>query len=277
MHTQQRVVQSSRARRAVRKPVAATRSSRKAGSRWRAAAVAASIGCAAASAHAEQSWFSIEAGIGASSAVKVGDGIWFNQGMTHNTSTQSIAGRAGIQLNVIDASPRSFIPGVRVHATYNYFGHWNWDAIAGEDAAADHSYGYNVKTQQCYNQNCGQFREFRSSGNIQAIALTVEPYWDLGRDWTVGIEGGPALYRAQWNATATALASSERFGPAGSVENFHHSPRLYLGVMLGASISKGPVSVRLNYIYSPDKFMQSGGDVPQGVKGVYMLTANYTW
>lgn len=277
MHMQQRVVQSSRVRREVRKPVAVARSNRRAGSRWRAAAVAMTVGCAAASAHAEQSWFSFEAGIGASSAVKVGDGIWYNAGMTHNTSTQSIAGRAGIQFNLIDAAPRSFVPGVRMHLTYNYFGHWNWDAIAGEDAPPDQSYGYNVKTQQCNNENCGEFREFKSSGNIQAIALTIEPYWDLGNRWTVGIEAGPALYRAQWSATATALATSARFGPAGSVENFHHSPRLYLGAMVGASVSKGPFSARLDYIYSPDRFMQSGGDVPQGVKGVYMLTVNYAF
>lgn len=47
MHTQNRVVQSSRARRDPRKPVTAARSSRNVGSRWRAAAVAMTVGCAA--------------------------------------------------------------------------------------------------------------------------------------------------------------------------------------------------------------------------------------
>lgn len=48
MHTQQRVVQSSRVRREVRKPVAVTRSTRPPGARWRMAATAMFVGCSVA-------------------------------------------------------------------------------------------------------------------------------------------------------------------------------------------------------------------------------------
>ena len=236
-----------------------------------------SLGCVAASAQA-QDWFQLEAGIGMSSAVKTGDGIWYWSDMRHRTPNNSIAGRIGIQVNLIDARPHSWVPGLRSHLTFGYFGHLHWTSVAGEDAPPDHSYGLDAQTGGCYNQNCGYQREFDSTGDMMAISLTLEPYWNLGNGWTVGVEAGPALYRYTWTSYATNLQNSPgHFGPygtAGAVETFSHAPRWYPGALVGASVGYKNWSLRYNYLYSPSKWEDG---VPSGVKGVHMLTANYTW
>jgi hypothetical protein len=208
-----------------------------------------------------------------SSAVKTGDGVWYWSSMQHHTPNNSLAGRAGIQLNLINAQPQSWIPGLRAHLTYGYFGHLRWSGVAGEDAPPDHSYGFNAKTSACFNGNCGALREFDSTGDMMAVSLTLEPYWALGGGWTVGVEAGPALYRYTWTSYATALSNSG-FGPAGTVQTFHHNPHWYVGALLGASVGKGPVMLRYNYLYSPSRWEDG---VPSGVKGVHMVTLNYTF
>jgi hypothetical protein len=279
MHTNTRVVQSSRIRREVRKPIAVGRSSRRVGSRWRAAAVAMSLGCAAASAHAEQSWFSFEAGLGLTSAKKVGDGIFYSKGFSHSTPNGSYGGRAGIVFNAVDAAPTSWTPGLRFHLTYANFGKVKWSSMNPQDQAdfdgTGRQGGYNVKTLGCDDNNCGVFRKFDSTGGIQALALTVEPYWDLGSGWQIGAELGPALYRSTWVSVATAM-SDGRFGPAGTQETLTHPPKIQIGALAGVAVGKGPFSVRVNYLYAPIGKWE-GKNVPSGIKGEWMLSLNYTW
>lgn len=236
------------------------------------------FGCGTATQARAESFFQIEVGLGISSAVKTQNGVWYWSSMQHRTPNNSIAARAGIQANIIGAKPRSWIPGLRAHLTYGYFGHLNWTAIAGEDAPAGHAYGYDAQTGGCYNQNCGYLRRFDSTGDMMALSLTLEPYWDLGNNWTVGIEAGPARYRYTWTSFATNLQNAPgHFGPYsadGAVEEFHHNPHWYLGALVGLSVGKGPMSLRYNYLYSPSKWEDG---VPSGVHGVHMLTLNYTY
>jgi hypothetical protein len=106
MHTTQRVVQASRGRRVPRQQVTSARTNRRVGSRWRAAAVAMSLGCAAAGAKAEQSWFQFEAGIGASSC-RQGRGRHLVQ-RRHDAQHEHPVDRRpcwNAQLNLIDAAP----------------------------------------------------------------------------------------------------------------------------------------------------------------------------
>ena len=240
-----------------------------------AAMVALAITSTSASA---QSWFAFEAGVGASTANKTGDGVWYWSSMQHKTPVNSFAGRVGLQFNLVDAEPKSWIPGMRMHAAFNYMGHLHWTSVAGEDAPPDHSYGLDVATNTCYNQNCGYRREFNSTGDMMAFSLTIEPYWNLGSDWTVGIEAGPALYRYTWTSFATNLQNSPgHFGPydtAGAVETFRHAPHWYPGALVGASVGYKNWSIRYNYLYSPSKWEDG---VPSGVKGVHLLTIGYVW
>ena len=136
--------------------------------------------------------------------------------------------------------------------------------------------GYNVRTGACVDSNCGVFRKFDSTGGIQAIALTVEPFWNVGGGWQLGLEAGPALYRATWTSVATAM-SAGRFGPAGTQETLQHHPQVQVGALAGVSIARGPFTVRANYRYAPVAYKANSADVPAGIKGEFMLSLSYTF
>lgn len=279
MHTQ-RVVQSARVRRASRKPVAVTRTNRKPGSRWRTAAVLMSLGCVAASANAE-SFFQLEAGVGFADYTKTGNGIYYDEGFSNKTPTTFPAFRAGVVLTPIDARPRSWVPGLRLHLDYLYFGRLSWDAQAPQDAgdftARGLVGGYDPVSKTCLNNECGQMSDFRSSGQIQALALTAEPYWDIGGGWTLGVEAGPAIYRTTWTTDAVVETDGWKLGPPGTVHVLTTSPALHVGALVGASVSKGHFSLRYNYIYAPIHYGSTDSESPAGVKGAHMLSVNYTW
>lgn len=244
------------------------------------AVIAAALAVASIGAHAE-SFFQIEAGLGATSAQKVGDGIFYSKGFSHSTPNSSIGARVGVVMNVIDAPVRSIVPGLRIHAGYYNFGKVKWSSMNPQDEAdftqLGEKGGYSVKTGACVDNNCGVFRKFDSTGGIQAVALTVEPFWNIGGAWTFGIEAGPALYRSTWVSEATAMAGGSKFGPAGTVETLTHTPRVQLGAIAGVSLSRGPFSVRANYLYAPVAYKDDGKDVPAGIKGEFMLSLNYTF
>lgn len=232
----------------------------------------------ASQAHAE-SFFQVEAGLGLTSATKVGDGMFYSQGFSHSTPDASYGGRLGIVMNAVTAQPKSITPGLRVHLTYQLFGKVHWASDNPQDEADFTSVGqqggYNTTTHTCVNSNCGDFRHFDSTGGIQALSLTVEPYWDLGRGWTVGVEVGPALYRSSWTAVATAL-SDGRFGPKGTQETLTHTPSLQIGALGGVSACLDTYCARLNYLYAPiGKW--SGKNIPAGIKGMWMLSFSKTF
>jgi hypothetical protein len=68
-----------------------------------------SLGCAAASAHAEP-FLQVEAGLGVTSAVKLSDGMYYSKDFSHDTPNGSHGGRVGVVMNAVDARPRSFTP-----------------------------------------------------------------------------------------------------------------------------------------------------------------------
>ncbi|WP_368722236.1 hypothetical protein [Paraburkholderia phymatum] len=185
-------------------------------------------------------------------------------------------------MNVL--KPDHWTPGVHLHLDYYNFGKVRWSSTDAEDPNPQGTSGYNVATQKCNGNNCGTFRNFESTGGIQAIALTIEPYWDIGSGWSLGVEAGPSLFRSTWSATATAL-SDGGFGPAGSQEQFSRQPRTQFGWLIGASISKGPFSLRYNYLRAPVDGSNSGTSsrvgggqwVPSGINGVHMISLNYTF
>ncbi len=240
----------------------------------------------ACSAHA-QSFFEIEAGVGITSATKLGDGMYWQRGFSHDTPNASYGGRIGIQMNVYE--PDHWIPGLRLHAFYANFGKVRWSSTDAEDPNPEGTMGYNVATQACNNGDCGTLRRFDSTGGIQAIALTIEPYWSIGSGWTLGLEAGPALFRSTWTSVATSLGDgNSNFGPAGTQQTFSRQPRTQIGWIVGAAVGKGPLTVRLNYLRAPvdtviDGTLTGGGTgqgaqwVPSGISGEWMLSLNYTF
>jgi hypothetical protein len=231
------------------------------------------LGCAAASAQAE-SWFQFEAGIGAS-RYSDEDGLWVNKGLSHSSHLSAPAYRLGIQLNAIDYTPGSFVPGLAMHLAYLNFGRASIrsEAAPDKDATFNDTTGgyYNAQAHSCVGP-CGPTRNFVSGGTMQAVALTFEPFWTY-RDWRIGVEAGPALFRGTWDATATSPTDTP-WGPAGSVETFHHMPKWEPGALVGVAVSYGAVSLRYNYIFAKTHSF-SETDVPPGWSGAHMLTVGY--
>lgn len=234
-----------------------------------------SLGCAAAAAHAE-SWFQFEAGIGAS-RYSDEDGLWVNKGLSHNSHLSAPAYRVGVQINAIDHTPGSFVPGLAMHLAYLNFGRASVRSLAApdEDGYYNSSRGgyYSPDAHSCVGP-CGPLRNFVSGGTMQAVALTFEPFWTY-RKWRFGVEGGPAIFRGTWDASATAVSDS-RVWQEGQVETFHHVPKWEAGALVGVAVSYGAVSLRYNYIFAKTH-TYSTTNVPPGWSGAHMLTVNYTF
>lgn len=246
---------------------------------WRTAAVAATLGCAAAAAHAQSSsWFSFEAGIGAS-RYSDEDGLWVNKGLSHDSHLSAPAYRVGVQLNAIDHQPGSYVPGLAMHLAYLNFGHASVRSLAAPDEDPNvynkqNGGYYDPKAHSCAGP-CGPLRNFVSGGTLQAVALTFEPFWTY-RNWRFGLEAGPAIFRGTWDASATSLTDTPWWGPAGSVETFHHVPKWEAGAVVGAAVSYKFVTLRYNYIFAKSH-TYSSTNPPPGWNGAHMLTIGFTF
>ncbi|EIN02305.1 hypothetical protein WQE_04932 [Paraburkholderia hospita] len=109
----------------------------------------------------------------------------------------------------------------------------------------------------------------------RAVAFTFEPFWTY-RNWRFGVEAGPSIFRGTWDATATSLTDTPWWGPAGSVETFHHQPKWERGAVVGFGVSYQLVTVRYNYIFS--KTHTYGPDnPPPGWSGAHMVTVGFTF
>ena len=229
------------------------------------------LGCAAASAHAED-WLHFEGSLGATDYVAGGNGLYYQEGLEHHLDLRVPAGRIGVDADVIE--PHGYVPGLSVNLSYMYFG----QASIGGDAAPDPSGqfsqagGYNTTTNTC-NGPCGPIRNFATGGSLQALALTLEPYWTAG-SWRFGIEGGAALFRGTWTAKMTVVSPSSPWGPEGTVQSLSHDPKPQLTWVAGASVAYKRVTLRYTYISTPSRNV-SDSNIPLGFKSANMLTLGY--
>jgi hypothetical protein len=241
------------------------------------AAAVAGMALAFSMAAQAESWFSLEAGVGASHYSGTVDDLWWQQGMPHDLHLSAPAWRVGVQFNAVNYQPESWVPGVALHLVYLNAAQASMRSIAAPDEDPNvynnvNGGYYNTATHSC-DKYCGPERNFVSGGRLQAFALTIEPFWERGK-WRFGIEAGPALFRSTWDATATSLTDTPWWGPAGSVETFHHTPKWEVGAVVGASVGYGPWSLRYNYILAKSK---NDSTVPPGFNGVHMLTMNFAY
>jgi hypothetical protein len=136
--------------------------------------------------------------------------------------------------------------------------------------------GYSTASKSCFNNQCGQIRQFLSTGNTQSVNLTVEPFWNFGHDWTVGVEAGPAIYVGPWQsdyvADQTGIFGPDRQHAGGFAprRTAHRSRGGRFGI-------ERPGLLRYNYPFAPSHFVDNGSDVPSGIRDVHMLTLNYTF
>jgi hypothetical protein len=219
----------------------------------KSAAIAASavLAFAAIPAHAEHAWepsrFAIEAGIGATAYEKSSEATWEPsiKGVSNSTNTVAPAGRIGVVFTPLMADDYANPFGLRIHADYNYLGEVHWTA------------------------NYANLAKIKSQGHMQAFSLTLEPYWNMGNDWTVGIEAGPALIRNTWSGSLSVLGTD--------ILSAETKPQWRVGAMAGLSVSYRQFSLRYNYIYNPTHESTALDDMQSGLKGAHMVTLNYTY
>jgi hypothetical protein len=233
------------------------------------------LGCAAAGAHAE-SFFHAEAGLGATNFTAMGDGMYYQQGFSHHLKLRVPAGRIGVGLTALPYTRGSWLPGVDLNLSYMYFGTAKIQGDAVPDASdyTDGVGGYNPQKQAC-NGTCGPMRYFDTGGSLQAIALTIEPYYEVG-NWRFSVEGGPAVFKGTWTSTMTVMSETSPWGPRGSVETLAHDPKPQLTWVAGASVAYKKVTVRYTYISTPSKNV-SNSNVPLGFRAAHMVTLGYRW
>lgn len=222
-------------------------------------------------------WFQFEAGIGASRYNHGPDDLWYQESMQHSFHLSAPAWRIGVQMNAINYEPHSLIPGLTLHLAYLNFGQASIRSLAAPDEDPDvfnsqNGGFYNLATHTC-DKYCGPERAFVSGGRLQAFALTAEPFWEIGK-WRLGVEAGPSLFRSTWDATATSLTDTPYWGPAGSIENFHHTAKWEVGAVVGASVGYGPWSIRYDFLYAKSK---NDPTTPPGFSGAHMVTVGYAW
>lgn len=262
-----KTIQSSRVRRASHRTQVVVRRPAK---HWRAAAVAMSLGCVAVGAQASD--FGIETGVGITHFNPLGDGIWYQEGFSHQLKLNSPSFKLGVTGDLFESS--GWQPGLAWHLDYYYMGRTDVSGDAAPDQSGPYTQSgyYSPKTQTCVG-NCGAVRYFHSDGNMNGIALTLQPFYDFGKV-RVGVELGPFLYRSTYHATATAL--NGELWPAGSVQQFDHNPRIDLGAVAGVSVSYYGFGIAADYFYTKtSKF--NAINVPPVERSAFQVMATYTY
>lgn len=234
------------------------------------AAVGVALAC---SAHAE-SFFHVEAGLGVTAFNTASDDLWYQQGFEHKLRLYAPAIRLGVTGDALPYSTGSYWPGVAWHADYVYLGRASATSVAAPDpnGAYAQSGGYSTATHSCMGE-CGPLRHFQSSGNLNGVSLTLEPFWRKG-NWRFGVEAGPFFYRSTWHATATSLTDTQWWGPAGSVEHLDHTPSIEIGLTVGASVAYKDFSLSYNF-YNIKTHKVTDANVPPIWNKAHMVMLNY--
>lgn len=207
------------------------------GRAWRAALVAATVGCIlSTSAHA-QSWFQFESGIGGSAYSDGGDGYWYQEGFEHKLRLTAPAFEAGVTGDIYQAA----------HWGVSYHLDWAWlGAIHTQSLATPQDSTYNLATKRC-NGPCGNIANFAGAGHEQGFLLTVEPHYDAGK-WRFGIEAGPFLHHASWSETVTGWSPSPT-SPMRSNFTVNSTAGWRIGAVVGAEASRGPFSIVYQHFF----------------------------
>lgn len=230
------------------------------GRAWRAALVAATVGCIlSTSAHA-QSFFQIESGIGGSAYSQGPDGYWVQDGFEHKLNLTAPAIEAGVTGDIYQAA----------HWGVSYHLDWAWlGAIHTQSLATPQDSTYNLATKRC-NGPCGNIANFVGAGHEQGFLLTIEPHYDAGK-WRFGIEAGPFLHHASWSETVTGWSPSPT-SPMRSNFTVNSTAGWRIGAVVGAEASRGPFSI----VYQHFFLKASGTDaVPPIWHSVDMIFARY--
>jgi hypothetical protein len=211
-------------------------------------AIAGLLSVIAINAHADESLFGIETGTGYSEAQGVHDGIWVQEGLSHDQSLNAPSFMLGLTGDILNKGPWS----LSYHADYVYTGTINVQAMAVADA------DYNTHTKMAVSGS-PQTR-FSGSGHTQGLALTLAPGYNIS-DWRLQVEGGAFLFWQTWHEAVY-------LNPVVVVD---HRTTPEVTWTAGASISKGPLSLSYRYFNKS----QSWNPAPQYTSGEQLLLVTY--
>ncbi|MBB5444663.1 MULTISPECIES: hypothetical protein [unclassified Paraburkholderia] len=218
-----------------------------------------SLGCTAAAAHAEQSWFAFEAGIGGSAYAQAADGLWLQEGFPHTVKLTAPAIEAGITGDLYQTSHW----GIAYHVDYAWLGAIHSDGHATSDA----NYNLATKTERV----AMPLANFSGSGHDMGFLATIEPHYDYA-GWRFGIEGGPYFHKPTWTVDATNQVNY--IGQAPYHTHFVDDEGWHLGYVLGASVAYKRFSLRYQYFANGSK---TGNPIPVIWTHTHVVTANYAF
>lgn len=204
------------------------------------------LATASLSVHAE-SFFQVEAGLGAAHTKDVGDGTWIQYQMPHEEKLNS-------PVYVVGVTGPVFVKGVfslRYHIDYTYIGNITAGCVCVSDADySNHHYA-------------SETHRFSGFGHIQGVSFTLEP----GYEWhgfRFAVEAGPWIFWETWHEY-----NDTPWGP----DHLSHKATPQLGWVAGASVSRGPFTLAYRYYNEPQKWNPYPGI--QG--GTHMLMMKYTF
>ena len=203
------------------------------------------LGCAAAAqAHAEESFFQVEAGLGVDRYQTMGDGTWNQEGAIYNhVKLVFPAAQVGVRFHVYETADW----GIAAHSDLVYLGNAQSDCWCTTN---DSDYSPNTKQTA----PGALTAHFVGHGNATGLALTIEPYLKRGA-WRYGVEGGVFPFRPQWDEEVSHWANSPGMTPVTLYA--HTTNRLRLGFLVGASVERGNFGLSLRHY-----FLQPFGTMP---------------
>lgn len=208
--------------------------------------------CVTQCAHAE-SFFEVEAGLGASHVKDMGDGTWIQQGAPNNRErVNSPAFMVGLTGALYQGSRYD----VRWHADYVYLG----SVSASVDGVPD-AY-YDPSTHQVASGYTGRYSPFNGQGHTQGVAVTADVGYTT-HGYRIGAEAGPWVYWQTWHESL--------FNLDNQWQDLSHKTVAQVGYVVGANVSRGPWSVSYRYYGMKAKW----NPYPGLATSAHMVTLNY--
>jgi hypothetical protein len=231
------------------------------GRRWRAAAVAATLGCASV-AHADSvsDYISLEGAIGGAAYQHSANGVWWQDGFEHRFDLTAPAIEGGLTGDIYQAQHW----GVSWHADFAWLGTVHTQAMATPSDA-----NYNPTTKGC-NGACLPLADFLGSGHDMGFLFTLEPHLDYG-GWRFGIEAGPYLHHVTWSED---VLNDQRWSSTPINLHVAYSSGWNLGYVVGASVGYKKFSLAYQYFRNQGK---NSDPYPPAWTGTHMISLRYRY
>jgi hypothetical protein len=199
-----------------------------------------SLGCAAASAHADyiNDYVQGEVGIGAAHYTTQ-DGRWYQQGMP-NGDNKLTSKPPAFSLGFTGPLITRGKWGADWHAEYVNLGR-----AAASCACTPMDENYNAQTHQFHKRYDVPAAYFTGSGRSQGVALTIEPYYWI-HGVRLGIEAGAYIHRDSWSEDVVGW-QIEGSGPPRNI----HVGDAYWSVapVVGASVGNGRFTLSYRHYF----------------------------